>query len=523
MLDTPSKQPRTKAEQQAALAQMMKFYGDREWRLDHLYFVQDESGTKVLYKRRPAQQEFYENSHLLDVIPKARQLGMSTHIGLDLLDQCLFRKDTAGGIIDYKLEDAKKKLAKLRFAYVNLPEFIQSRVALTKDNEDELRFSNGSSIVVGTTHRGGALQYLHLSEFGPIAAEKPEVAMQIITGAFNTIAPGQKIKVESTAHGSNGKFYELVERAKAKRADGTPLTALDFKLHFFGWMYRDDYRVPSGMVIVTQEVQEYFAQLKQKYGIAVDGDQMAWYQQKLNLLGWDAMKAEFPSHLDECFMRSLEGAFFKREMAKARGENRIGHRVPYDPTRRVHTCWDKGINEKSDRNSICWFQHDGMRFRWIDYHENAGEGIQYYARIIHEKREQRKFIYGTHFGPHDLKNRDWGNEAKTMEAIAADLGVKFQIVPRVSHKEDSIEQARRVLNNSWIDQEYCARLVEVLDNYRKKWNKVLAQWTNEPLHDVYSNGADAFQTGAMGMQPDKPEREGRREKFGTRKGTHWSA
>lgn len=164
-----------------------------------------------------------------------------------------------------------------------------------------------------------------------------------------------------------------------------------------------------------------------------------------------------------------------------------------------------------------------MRFRWIDYHENAGEGIQYYARIIHEKREQRKFIYGTHFGPHDLKNRDWGNEAKTMEAIAADLGVKFQIVPRVSHKEDSIEQARRVLNNSWIDQEYCARLVEVLDNYRKKWNKVLAQWTNEPLHDVYSNGADAFQTGAMGMQPDKPEREGRREKFGTRKGTHWSA
>lgn len=524
MLDKPA-QPRTPAQQKADLAILLKFYGDREWRLDHLYYVQDETGTKVLYKRRTAQKAYCENSWLLDIIAKARQLGFSTEIAIEIADFCIFNKDKSAGIIDFKLEDAKKKLAKIRFAYEHLPEFLKQRVPLTKDNEDELRWANGSSCVVGTSHRGGTLQFLHWSEAGKTAAEKPEVAMEIVAGALNTIAPGQIIKVESTAHGTSGIFYDMVERAKAKLATGTPLSVLDYKLHFYGWMYRDDYRVPANLVLITPEVLAYFAELKAKYGIEVDGSQMAWYQQKLTSLGWDKMKEEFPSHLDECFYNSLEGAFFKRELSRARADKRIGFEVPYDPTRRVHTSWDKGMNEKSDRNSIWWFQHDGVRFRWIDYHENAGENIAYYARIVEEKRIERKFIYGKHYGPHDLKQRVWGDTSptpKTMADIAKDVGIDFTIVDRVEDKEISIEAARRVIGVSYFCSKYTARGVECLDNYRKTWNKIISDWTTVPFHNWASNGADALQCGAMGMQPEKPEREGRRDR-GHRKGTHWSS
>lgn len=517
MLDIPD-------DKREDFTKLIAHYADRDWRLDHLYYVQDETGTAVLYQRRTAQRAYCENSWLLDIIAKARQLGFSTEIAIEITDLCVFRKDTACGIIDFKLEDAKKKLAKILFAYNGLPAYIRQKVMLLKNNEDELRFSNGSSVVVGTTHRGGTLQYLHVSEFGKTAVEKPEVATEIVTGAFNTIAPGQQIKVESTTHGTNGRFYDMVEAAKAKAASGTPLTALDFKLHFYGWMYNDKYRLPASSVILTAEVIEYFASLKAKHGIVVDGDQMAWYQKKLTTLGWDDMRSEFPSHIDECFFNSIEGSFFKKEMSKAREEKRIGYRVPHDPTRRVYTAWDKGMNEKSDRNSIWWFQHDGVRFRWIDYYENAGETLAHYVNVLEDKRVARKFIYANHYGPHDLMQRVWastGMTAKTMKDVAAELGLIFTIVPRVDDKEISIEAARRVLGNSWIDEEYCKRGVEGLDNYRKTWNKLLGQWTPVPYHDWASNPADAFQCGAMGAQPDKQERA-RGDRGDRKRGSQWS-
>ena len=525
MLDRPH--VLTKKDEKAAFEESLKFFGDREWRLDHLYYVQDEQGTKTLYQRRRAQRAYCENQWVLDIIAKARQLGFSTEIAIELTDFCLFNRDKSTGIIDFKLEDAKKKLAKIRYAYVNLPDWLRDEIPLLKDNEDELKWANGSSCVVGVTHRGGTLQFLHISEFGKTAAEKPEVAMEIVTGALNTVAPGQIIKVESTSHGTNGLFYDMVERAKKKLAEGSPLTVMDYKLHFYGWMYRDDYRVQRSHVVITHEVQTYFAELKKKYGIEVDGDQMAWYQQKVTLLGWDKMKEEFPSHIDECFFNSLEGSFFKKELSRARMDKRIGYPVPFDSTRRVHTCWDKGMNEKSDRNCIWWFQHDGVRFRWIDYYENGGENIAHYAGIVEEKRLARGFIYGTHYGPHDLKQRVWGTTSpspKTMEEIAKEVGIKFQIVDRVDDKEVSIEAARRAINVSYFCSEYTDRGVSGLDSYQKTWNKILAQWTNVPLHNWASNPADALQCGAMGVIPDKVPREvGRRETFGKRKGSHWSS
>lgn len=447
----------------------------------------------------------------------------STEIAIEITDFCVFNKDKAAGIIDYKLEDAKKKLAKIKYAYEGLPDFLKARNPLVKSNEDELRWRNGSSCVVGTSHRGGTLQFLHVSEYGKIAAENPEAAREIRKAAFNTIAPGQVIKVESTMHGTSGDFHDMVEAAKAKLAAGTALSPLDFKLHFYGWWLDPKYRVQSSLVTITQEVKEYFADLKARYGISCDADQIAWYQQKLTSLGWDDTREEFPSCLDEGFYNSLEGTFFKKELSKARADKRIGLPVPFDSTRRVHTCWDKGMNEKSDRNSIWWFQHDGVRFRWIDYYENAGETLAHYAGIVEEKRIARKFVYGTHYGPHDLKQRVWAStspQPKTMQDIAREAGIVFDVVDRVDDKAVSIEAARRAIGMSWFCAEYCARGVECLDNYKKTWSKTISDWTSVPFHNWASNGADALQCGAMGVKPERVPREGRPR--GERRGTHWS-
>ena len=477
-------------------------FADRDRRMDTIYAILNEQGVIVPYHRRVAQAKYARDQWLLDIIVKARQIGFSSEIAIDICDHCIWRRNFTAGIIDYTLDDAKLKLQKVRTAYMGTPAAVRETVRLIKDNEEELKWSNGSTCYVGTSHRGGTLQYLHISEFGKIATDKPDIAREIKTGALNTIAPGQKVKIESTAHGTSGQFYDMVHQAEAKMKTGQSLSQLDFKLHFFSWWMDPKYIIQPNLVIVGREMQEYFDDLFHKHGISLSPGQKAWYVLKHQTLGRDDMHSEFPSCMEETFYNSMEGTWFKREMAKAREEHRIGHNIPHDPNYLVNTFWDIGLETKNNQNAIWFHQTDGTRHRVIDYYENVGEGIQHYATKVYEIGQRRGFTFGKHYGPHDIGHRSWANDAKTRKDIAADLGIEFEVVPRVLDKEDAIEALRKMLALTWIDAEHCERLVECLDNYRKTWSKQLGQWTSVPLHNYASNAADAGMCGAVGLKPD---------------------
>ena len=521
MLDRPANPPMRREDPE--YRKILEQYADRNWRMNNLYTVLDEDGQKVRYRRRAAQLQYARNSWLLDIIVKARQLGFSTEIAVDITDFCVFRKNQTAGIIDFKLDDAKLKLKKIKIAYEGLPERVRRSVQLIKDNEEELWFSNGSSVQVGTSHRGGTLQYLHVSEFGKTAAEKPDLAKEIKAGALSTLAPGRRAKIESTAHGTSGEFYDMVQAAEKQQKEGRPLSALDFKLHFFAWWMDPKYRLPAGSTPLSYELREYFDELRLKYKIPLDAEQMAWYAAKYGTLGEDDMKSEFPSHIGETFFNSLEGTWFKKEMMKAREERRVGYPIPHDTSRPVNTFWDIGVNEQSDQNGILFHQTDGLRHRFIGYYENAGEGIQHYALKMKKIGEERGFVWGTHYAPHDIERREWGSNADDRLAIAKRLGINFEVVPRVLDKEDAIEAARAMLSLTWIDSEYCQRFVDALDNYRKTWNKLLAQWTKKPLHNWASTGADCLMTGACGLKPDAVPSASRRGTKEKRRGSQWSS
>ena len=63
---------------------------------------------------------------------------------------------------------------------------------------------------------------------------------------------------------------------------------------------------------------------------------------------------------------------------------------------------------------------------------------------------------------------------------------------------DAINAARRFLGICWFDEEKCGQGIERMEAYRKKWNENLGVYEDKPLHDINSNGADAFQTLATG-------------------------
>lgn len=498
------------AEYKRVKAQM----GDERWRLNNLYWVQNEDGEEMPFVQNEPQQWYYDNRWYLDIIAKARQLGFSTEIAIEMLDTCLFHPNTAAGIIDYTLGDATKKLDKVKFAYKRLPESIRAKIAMTKDNEEEVHFSNGSRIEVGTTHRGGTMQFLHVSEYGQIAAKKPDVAMEIKTGAFKAVHAGNRIVVESTAHGTAGLFKDQVTAAQQREALDIPLSKLDWRLHFFPWWRHKGYRLQSNLVIVDIAMREYFAKLRQQHGIKLDAMQEAWYTHQFRDLGPDKCREEYPSTVEELFFASVEGAYFKREMSAARASGRVGKEVPHDPTRGVYTSLDIGVDGGM---FLIFWQTDGVRHRCIDCLEDEDHtgSIQLYASWLDQKRVERGFRYTKHYTPHDMAARDFSSNGKARLEIARELlpvGSQIEVVAQVPAKADSIETARRFLANCWFDEVHAKRVVECLDNYQKKWNKATQQWSSEPLKNGFDHGADAFQNAAGGWSPDpetRPVRSGR--------------
>jgi phage terminase large subunit len=191
------------------------------------------------------------------------------------------------------------------------------------------------------------------------------------------------------------------------------------------------------------------------------------------------------------------GSYFGAAMRRAAEQERIT-RVPYETQLPVHTFWDLGVD---DSMSIWFMQFHGREIRCIDYYEASGEGFKYYAKVLNGQHEgfehMGDYLYGKHYAPHDIRVRNMGKDARTRQDVAADLGLKFEVVKRVSQKEDGIEAIRTVLGRCWFDEDKCQRGIEALKGYKKEWNEKLMVYKDTPVHDWTSHGTDAFQTMAI--------------------------
>lgn len=470
---------------------------DRYWRLNNLYWITTGvGGEKVKFKMNWAQKLLYKQMWYLNIVLKARQLGMSTFILIFILDACLFNENVKAGVIAHTKEDVKVLFRdKIKFAYDNLDPFIRNNITAKTDSANELVFSNGSSVRVGTSMRSGTLQILHVSEFGKIAKKYPEKAREIITGSFETVHPGQMIFVESTAEGREGYFYQMCMEARAlllSMAAGTrkELSMLDFKLTFLPW-WRHPANVlhPEG-VIIPPKLKKYFEEKIFAKGIKLTAGQMAWYAKKWKTLGTDVLR-EHPATFSEAFERIVEGAYWAQQMAQARLAGRITH-VQHNPGMEVETWWDLGVN---DTTTIWFTQTFGNTINVIDYYENSGEGVKHYIELLEEKKDTLGYKFGRHTWPHDGGHMEFGT-GQTRKDRAMELGLIVHVSDR-GGLQDGIEQVRNTIPMCMFDEEKCYQGIIHLENYRKEWDENLGTWRKTPRHDAASHGADGFRTLAM--------------------------
>ena len=457
---------------------LVRLIKSRTWRLNNLYHIRPKEGSSLIpFRLNWAQQELYGNIWNRVIVLKARQLGVTTFFSVLFLDDCLFNPNREAGIIADTRENAEEIFrTKVKDVFDNvakdipaLRELIHDTIKLESEQGKRLIFSNGSAFRVSTSMRSGTLSQLLITEYGKICAKEPEKAREVRTGSIETLPRDALLAIESTAMGNEGDFFNKCRDSELATLAKKSLTTMDYRFFFFPWHKEKTYSLETTAQL-TPDIEEYFDKKEKELEYKFTHTQKSWYAKKVSELG-DDVKREYPTTAKEAFEQSIEGAYLSRHLQLAYLEQRVGT-VPYIRHLPVHTSWDLGIN---DTTCIWFFQIHQDCVRFIDYYENADEGLSHYINLLKTK----EYILGKNLAPHDIEVRDF-TIGKTRKEFAREQGLIFETVPRPADVMDKIESVRNLFPQFYFDENRCSRGLTCLKNYRKEWDDKNGCYKNRP-------------------------------------------
>lgn len=198
------------------------------------------------------------------------------------------------------------------------------------------------------------------------------------------------------------------------------------------------------------------------------------------------------------------GAYYARDIAEARKQNRIG-RVQPDPLMKIHLFCDiGGTGANADAFAIWAAQIIGREIRVLNYYEAVGQPLSAHLFWMRENGYEpgKAQIWLPHDGAANDKVYSVSYESALRQA-----GYDVEVVPNQGRgaAKQRIEAARRYFSSCWFDEEKTQPGIDALGWYHEKTD---AQ-RNVGLgaeHDWSSHGADAFGLLAVVVESlfDKP-------------------
>lgn len=460
---------------------------DKSWRIQHLYKIRNKNKELIKFKRNRAQEHFNQNKWYRNIILKSRQLGFTTDESIDSLDDTLFTKNNECLLIAHNLDAAKAIFdKKIDLAWKNLHPELQALYKVDANTAQALKFEFGdgtfSSIAVDTSGRSGTYNRVHVTEFADMCKKYPQRALDIIEGTIPAVPTKGRVDIESTSQGASGEFFDMFQEAWGRE----PVLPVQYKAHFYNWTWDDEELSKTNIIaILPKEFRDY-----QKLHKLTDLE-ISYYYSKWESLNkdWNSLHREYPTTPEEAFEAIVEGTFYGVEIGIMERDGRVGI-VPYDRALKVHTVWDLGIGKNL---AIGFYQKDKTGFlRKIDCWQGDGsDGLPEAIKVVKSK----PYIYGNHFGPHDLNSTDVGSGVTRIESARA-LGLEFTVVPDVSI-EDGINTATLLLSKLWVDKEKCALWIKSMKNYVRKWDDKRGMYMDEPYHNWASHFADEWRYAAI--------------------------
>jgi len=456
------------------------------WRLNNLYYIINKDGEQVKFHMNSSQFYVYSRAllHPRVIVLKSRQQGISTLWLISFIDDVLFLENITSGLMAQDKTAASKLLERVKYTWDNIDVDIKSflKRSLVKNNTEEFKFNNHSSILVNTSFRSATLQRLHISELGKIANKYPEKAKETKTGALQTIAPGNTVIIESTAEGAN-MFKRMWDSAVSQEQKGR-IAAKDFIPAFLSWTQDPDC-IESEKQVISSDASSYFSRVESMLHITLSPEQKNfWVAQERELEG--EIFQEYPATPEDAFAAAKDGTYWSRRyiqdvLIKGHKSKKL-----YDLNLPVYVAFDIGRN---DYMVAIFFQFFQNEIRIVGEYYNSGEDIKHYADKLLE-REKLGWRLREIALPHDAEAIVLGANGKSRRDQFHEAGISQTVILDKEDRGVGIDEVRHAMADIYIDDD-CVYIESCMLNYSKEWNLLLNIFRNEPRKDEYCHGADA--------------------------------
>ena len=205
----------------------------------------------------------------------------------------------------------------------------------------------------------------------------------------------------------------------------------------------------------------------------------------------------------ECnFDAAVSGTFYAAKInALERAGRVVFDRRLYNPAQKVHVAADLGQKDAS----AWWFWQpleDGYNI--IDYYAATGKYCDHYLHMLFDK----KYEYAAIWLPFDSKNKTIQSKRSTAEQIRYPHQTAINYEDKALAKKypgHVVMPVRAVLSSCTFDGETCHDGLDALRSYRKRYHDHLQTYSEEPIHDWASDGADGFRYLSLVVDHAKPQ------------------
>jgi hypothetical protein len=258
--------------------------------------IWNKDKKRVAFILNRTQQEYADKCGRLNIVLKARQVGITTYVAARFFLQTITQRGVLTMQVAHNQESAEEIFKIVHRFWENLPKALREGVLRRSHaNIRQMCFPElDSQYRVGTAAdpnagRGMTIHNLHCSE----VARWPRDGEDTLASLRSAVVPGGNVVLESTPNGASGLFYE-----EWKRAEET-----GYVRHFFPWWYDAAYAAP-GMTI--DDLTDEEDALIEKHGLAQA--QIAWRRANRSSLRQLAAQ-EFAEDAESCFLASGESVF----------------------------------------------------------------------------------------------------------------------------------------------------------------------------------------------------------------------
>lgn len=189
------------------------------------------------------------------------------------------------------------------------------------------------------------------------------------------------------------------------------------------------------------------------------------------------------------FEAGVVGAYYSDQIRMLREKQRICRGI-YTKDLPVYTAWDIGFK---DDTAIVFYQLFGKEVRIVDAYSNSGETIEHYISVINSK----PYKYHTHYLPHDSVINSLQTGRSTY-SVFKQYNLPVSVSPKLEIQE-GIQQARKVLERCWFEEDATKELVHSLANYKREYDEIKKAFKKNPEHSWASHYADAFRYMAVSL------------------------